>query len=831
MRTSPSWTSLRFLGSLGLASIVWAACQRLPLPSEGTEAAGDVASSTGAGGGGGAGGSGAGGMVMAAPIEARFALPASAVPDFLEVPFPSDLYLDGKGHIVAMPKLSDYVLSGSQFVTAGLGQVDGYGTTAGAIFAIDDHTGMKVAPATIDLATLPQNEADSLAATATAMLVDLEAKTPAAALIPARVDYHNDAPNGATTPPLLVIYPARGIVLGEKHHYAAVLTTGVHTKDGKSVGASVKFTAIRDGKQRTSAAEKLYGTAVDQIATLVPALADKTKIAAIAVYTTHGMSHEIADLRADFTKQAPPVLKWDGATLAPMGLAVFANAPLPPGKAFVATLDDWLGAPGQLPDMTDDPADDQPTGLAHDAIAAIGTAVFNAPNLLLENANGFNDPTHHTFARDAAGKPIVNPAKTTSKIWMTIALPKGAVPASGFPTVIVQHGLSGDRSQLLSVADTFAKLGWATVAIESTTFGARASEAPNVVDAASVFAFSATATYKGPDGFVDVPNGSTDFFGGLRSLGAVRDHMRQSVLDIGSAVDVVRNPALDLGPLLAAVPGAKLDSSKIAYLGNSLGGLMGAMLAAIDPHLKTFVLNVAGGGLMIELGANSPGIASSLSQAAALNFGFSNGRFAGGHPILQLLQHIVDPGDPLLYAGNIITSPRTVNGTKNPPKDVIQIEVLWDETVANQANEALARAAGFPLAEPSVGSMAGLMFASAMPSGGVISGVPVPGTTAVLVQAGPATHSSDLFSSKGKHHYKHPSAQFDKLDPFPTLPFDFAVNQPYLPLQTMMTGFFAGAFAGGGAPPVKGFPTPVLDFDGDGFPDAMDAAPEDPTAH
>ncbi len=829
MRTSPSWTPLRLLGTLGIASFVWAACDRVPPPSAGSEAAGDVASSSGAGGGGGAGGdSGSGGMVMSAPIEARFAL-GSAVPDFLAVPFPSDLYLDGKGHIGAMPKLSDYVLSGSQFVSAGLGQLDGFGTTAGAIFAIDDHTGMKVAPAAIDGATLPQKEADSTAATATAMLVDLDAKTAATALVPARVDYHSDAPNGSTAPPLLVIFPARGIVLAEKHHYAAVLTTGVHAKDGTPVAASARFVAIRDGKARSTAGEKLYGTAVDKIATLVPALADKSKIAAIAVYTTHGMSHEIADLRAAFTKATPPALKWDAATLAPMGGGLFANSPLPSG--YTSTLDKWLGTPAQLADMTDDPADDQATGLAHDALAVIGTAVYSAPNLLLENANGFNDPTHHTFARDTAGKPIVNPAKTTSKIWMTLALPKSPVPAAGFPTIIVQHGLSGDRSIILSVANTFAKQGWATVAIESTTFGARASEAPNVVDSTTVFPWNMTSGYKGPDGFVDVPNGSTDFFGGLRSLGAVRDQMRQSVLDIGSAVDVIRNPTLDLGPLLAAVPGAKLDPTKIAYLGNSLGGLMGSMVAAIDPHLKTYVLNVAGGGLMLELGANSPNIASSLSQAAALNFGFANGRFAAGHPILQLLQHIVDPGDPLLYAGNIITAPITMNGVQNSRKDVIQIEALWDETVANASNEALARAAGFPLAEPSVGSMAGVPLGSAMPSGGVISGVPMAGTTAVLVQAGPATHSSDLFSAKGKHHFKHPTALFDTLDPFPVLPGDFSINEPYLPLQTMMTGFFAGAFKGGMAPPVSGFPTPALDFDGDGFPDATDAAPEDPTSH
>jgi hypothetical protein len=828
MRTSSLRSSLPFFGSLALVSIVWTACQRVPIPSEGTEAAGDVASSSGAGGGAGGGDTGTGGAVMSAPIEARFALPGSAVPDFLEVPFPSDLYLDGKGHIGAMPKINDYVLSGSQFVTAGLGQLDGFGTTGGAIFAVDDHTGMKVAPAAIDVATLPQNEADSTGAAATAMLVDLEATTAATALIPARADYHSDAPNGSTTPPLLVIYPARGIVLAEKHRYAAVLTTGVHTKDAKPVGASAKFIAIRDGKARTTAGEKLYGDAVDKIATLVPALADKTKIAAIAVYTTHGMSHELSDLRAALTKQAAPALKWDAASVAPMGNGLFANSPLPAG--FKATLDDWLGAPAQLPDTTDDPADDQLTGRAHAAIAAIGTAVFNAPNLLIDSANGFNDPAHHTFARDAAGKPIVNPAKTTAKIWMTIALPKGAVPAAGFPTVIVQHGLNGDRSIILSVADTFAKLGWATVAIESTTFGARATGAVNIVDAESKFPWTKAPGYVGPDGFVDVPNGSTDFFGGLRSLGAVRDHMRQSVLDIGSAVDVVRNPGLDLGPLLQAVPGAKLDPTKIAYLGNSLGGLMGSMLAAIDPHLKTFVLNVAGGGLMLELGANSPGIATSLNQAAALNFGFANGRFAPGHPILQLLQHIVDPGDPLLYAANIITAPLTVNGAKNPPKNVIQIEALWDETVCNQSNEALARAAGFPLAEPGVGSMAQVPLGSAMPSGGVISGVPMAGVTAVLVQAGPATHSSDLFSAQGKHHYKHPAAQFDTLDPFPTLPSDITVNQPYLSLQTMMTDFFAGSFAGG-VPPVKGFSTPTLDFDGDGFPDATDAAPEDPSKH
>ena len=50
--------------------------------------------------------------------------------------------------------------------------------------------------------------------------------------------------------------------------------------------------------------------------------------------------------------------------------------------------------------------------------------------------------------------------------------------------VIAQHGLGGDRSFVLETANAFAKRGWATVAIESVTFGASATTA---VDATTTF--------------------------------------------------------------------------------------------------------------------------------------------------------------------------------------------------------------------------------------------------------------------------------------------------------------------------------------------------------
>ncbi len=832
MRTLRFTTPLRYAAFLAACTLPWIACSDLGGYSSGSEAASDAATSTGAAvttGAGGAGGTGGSGGEAPA-IEARFELPKTGAPAFLDVPFPSDLYLDAKGAVGDIPGLDAYVTKNASFLVAGLSALHGFGTTGGAIFEIDDLSGAMPVAATVDVKTLPASEADSIGATASAMIIDLDAAEAKDALVPARADYHDDTGLGATTKPLLVVYPARGVVLREKRAYAVVLTTAIKTVDGKAIAASKTFAAIRDGKQRSTDAEKAYGAAIDKASMLVPSLADKGKIAVCAVYHTSDASKELVDLRAALIKEAPPTLSWDVAKLAPMGPGLFAPAPLPAG--FTATLDDWLGTPSTLPDTTDDPADDQPGGRAHKALAAVGTAVFDAPNLLVESPLGFEDPAHHTFARDAMGKPVRNPSKLSAKVWMSIALPSAAMPAGGFPVVLVQHGIGGDRKVLLAIADTFAKRGWATAAVESVTFGARAAAAANNADATAGFAWSGGAgKYNGPDGFVDLPNGNSDFFGNLKNLGALRDQMRQSVLDIATAADVLRDPSLDLGPLKLAVPGAKLDGSKVAFLGDSLGGMMGSMVAAIEPGLHTFVLNAAGGGLMTELGATSPGIASQLKLAATLNFSFLKGRFAPSHPLLQLIQHIVDPGDPLLYARHVINDPLTIDGVKNASKSVLQIEVIFDETVSNGSNEALARAMGLPLAVPNVGSQSKLPFVEATPMGGVISGVPMAGITSVLVQVSPATHGSNLFSKKGEHHYAHPYAQFDQMEPFTPLAAPFSVGQPYLALQKTVGDYLEGAFAGVGAPAVIGPPAPELDFDDDGFLDDVDAEPNDPAKH
>jgi len=164
----------------------------------------------------------------------------------------------------------------------------------------------------------------------------------------------------------------------------------VHTKDAWR-RASAKFIAIRDGKARTTAGEKLYGDAIDKMHSRRARRQEQDR--RDRRYTTHGMSHELA-ICARFTKQAARCWKWDAARWRD-GQWLFANSPFLGLQSDARRL---AGAP-RSSDMTDDPADDQLTG-ARTAIAIRDGGVQRAQSLL-ESANRVHDPVHHTFARDA----------------------------------------------------------------------------------------------------------------------------------------------------------------------------------------------------------------------------------------------------------------------------------------------------------------------------------------------------------------------------------------------------------------------------------------------
>jgi hypothetical protein len=431
------------------------------------------------------------------------------------------------------------------------------------------------------------------------------------------------------------------------------------------------------------------------------------------------------------------------------------------------------------------------------------------------------------------------------------------MPPNGWPIVIVQHGLGESRAdEAFNLANTFNGAGWMVAAIDSVTFGARAAEPEYQVDKVNNFA-SGGGTYAGPDGLADAVNGATngpnDFFGELLDMGAIRDQFRQAEIDTAQLARVLASDP-DLTTLATGTTRPHIDATKIAYFGNSLGAMEGAAAAAIEPLIQSWVLNVAGGGVMIELAPHAPLIADLDLVLAGTQFGSGHDHLDESHPLMNLLQTAVDPGDPLDFASYVVTSPGTVSTKTLTPKNILQIQVVYDEYVANEANEALARGLGIGMATPNVGSNGGvqtlamvkdpttipdrLVFTQVAPdSSGLIHDTPMTGTTAVLVQTMPGQHGSNFQQGKAGHTFAIPYNQFTTATPFVKLGTGSAMSDPpfsitcsYVQQQAMAVRFLTDGFAGN-VPNVAGFLPPVRDFDGDGFPDSTDSDVNNPMVH
>ena len=728
-------------------------------------------------------------------VEVRFELAESGAPDFVAVPWPSDAYLEGDGTIVdELPGFDSYVTSNAKSLEATLATQKGFGLDVGALVEIvdpsqSDPNRSGPLPLAVDAKSLPATEAASVADDASVLLVDLDA----GARVPARVQVHDDSPLGSTAPPLLAVLPARGVVLAEGHRHAVVVTTKV-TAGGKPVAASATFAAIRDGSRRTTAIEKLYGSAIDEVKKLVKPLGDGATIAGLTVFTTQAASGELVTSCARSGAREPeaardrleagrhradgrrPLRRSRGARLHRDARRLARHAEQAARRRGLRR--PRAGSARQAP-----PTMRSPRSAPRSSRRRISSS--RSPAVTATRS------TRPSRATRTASR-VIDPDHPTAKIWVTFARCRRArCRTAGFPVVLLQHGLQGDRSFMLAVANTFAEKGWATAAIDAPTFGARATAASDRQDKLSNFPWSTKpGAYGGPDGFTDQDATALSFFADFENFGAVRDQLREAVADVGTLAEVVTDPALDLGPLLEAVPGAKFDASRVGYVGDSFGSIVGLMVASVDPKIRHFVLNVGGGGVITELFANSPSLSSVLGVAAGI-YGFTRSRFDQSQLLVELIQSMVDPADPLTHARFIQTSPRAVSGKTNPPKSVVLIEAVWDEIVSNEGGEAAARAAGLQLASPNVGSNAGLTFAIAKPDATGIHDVPRKGiTTPSSCEASPATHGSDLYDAEGQRKYEPPFAR-PGLSPFPTLPHPFSIHEPYVGLQKMSAvGFF-----------------------------------------
>ncbi len=277
------------------------------------------------------------------------------------------------------------------------------------------------------------------------------------------------------------------------------------------------------------------------------------------------------------------------------------------------------------------------------------------------------------FWHGAGGSPLTRyqpqPVKTADRsIPLILTVPNassaagGTAPAGGWPVVIYQHGITRQRTDLLAVADALADAGLAGIAIDLPLHGITDPNNPLKTSNEPTFDLDLVnnaTNAPGPDGQID-PSGT--HYINLKSLLTSRDNIRQAVSNL-----------LVLRRSLGAIDGVPLNASKVAFLGHSLGAMVGTVYLGVEDQVGAATLAMPGGGIPYLLDA-SPAFGPAIQAGLAAN-GIVKGT-PDYDAFLAVAQTLVDPADPVNWAATTAAAHpvhlmEVVGGGGNPPDQVI----------------------------------------------------------------------------------------------------------------------------------------------------------------
>ncbi|RUO21109.1 alpha/beta hydrolase [Aliidiomarina iranensis] len=189
--------------------------------------------------------------------------------------------------------------------------------------------------------------------------------------------------------------------------------------------------------------------------------------------------------------------------------------------------------------------------------------------------------------------PDVN---TVNAVRAQLGLEAISMPQGGWPVVIFQHGITGEKTNFLPIAGTLALSGHAVVAIDHPLHGDRGFEIENA--AGDVVRVINASTGKG---------GSPTDYLNLGSLLTARDNLRQSVADLlGLRVGLNFSSAAAAG---------MINPTDVKFVGHSLGAIAGTNFVAVANTPLTGDLAQAQGLFQVQqaaLGMPGGGIAPFL---------------------------------------------------------------------------------------------------------------------------------------------------------------------------------------------------------------------------
>ena len=217
-------------------------------------------------------------------------------------------------------------------------------------------------------------------------------------------------------------------------------------------------------------------------------------------------------------------------------------------------------------------------------------------------------------------------------VCMSLTVPTGSMPAEGWPLVVYAHGTGGSfrshvRSEVagaLSGANTpGGTVRFAVLGIDQVVHGPRRGDS----DAS-------------PD----------DLFANFQNPDAARGNILQGAAD---QLALARFAAgLDVSAGETGGNAIRINPDAIVFYGHSQGATHGSLALPYTNTYKAAVLSGNGASLMDSLRTKSSPVDIGTALAFLLGDMTPDGNLPGDdmHPVLALLQHWMDPADPLHFA-------------------------------------------------------------------------------------------------------------------------------------------------------------------------------------
>ncbi len=376
--------------------------------------------------------------------------------------------------------------------------------------------------------------------------------------------------------PSHTLYARPERVLLQARRYALVLTTRVLDDDGQPLAPVLNVPLVT---------EAAYGISAQSVVLqrLKPLGITRRDVAAVTVFTTQSVTAGLEQMRAVLESAPAPELRF---TLIPGGArSAYARVELDGLELRRHVTTDQAARfeePVKLPLVLVPPTD----------IRTIAFGRFRARSFLTADR-----VIPATATRDEA--PAVQRSED-----VTVYLPTGTTPPGGWPVALFGHGFGNDRHVVpMTVAGTMARFGFATVAINVVGHGGGPEGTLTVLrtgrDPVTLPAGGRGVDQDG-DGRIRATEGVGTLAGSPLALVSSRDGLRQTTADLMQLVRAIRR-----GVDVDGDGSVDLDRERIAYFGQSFGGIYGTLLMAVDPLVRMGVLSVAGGPI-VEIARQSP---------------------------------------------------------------------------------------------------------------------------------------------------------------------------------------------------------------------------------